>query len=57
MYSSSTNTPPTCGSRLSEDAQKMLSQDIYAANLYESVVTDKFGTPFINEYEQKIVRL
>ena len=57
MYSSSTNTPPTCGSTLSEDAQKMLSQDIYAANLYESVVTDKFGTPFINEYEQKIVRL
>lgn len=57
MYSSSANTPPTCGSTLSEDSQKMLIQDIYAANLYESVVADKFGTAFINEYEQKIVRL
>lgn len=35
----------------------MLMQDIYVSNLYESVVTDKFGTPFINEFEQQIVRL
>lgn len=42
---------------LSTMDEAMLSQDIYAANLYESVVTDKFGTTFINEYEQKIVRL
>lgn len=35
----------------------MLSKDIYASNLYESVITDKFGTAFINEYKQKIVRL
>lgn len=35
---------------------KMLSKDIYSSNLYESVVTDKFRTTFINEYEQQIVR-
>ncbi|MBQ8803608.1 MAG: nucleotidyltransferase [Tyzzerella sp.] len=33
----------------------MLGQDIYASNLYESVITDKFKTPFINEYEHSIV--
>lgn len=37
-------------------ANSMLTQDVYAANLYESVVTDKFGTNFINEYTQKLVR-
>ena len=37
--------------------ETMLLQDINASNLYESVVTDKFGTAFINEYKQKIVRL
>ena len=33
----------------------MLLKDIFAANLYESVVTDKFKTPYLNEYEQSIV--
>lgn len=33
----------------------MLEQDIYVSNLYESVITDKFKTPFINEYEHPIV--
>lgn len=42
---------------LSEKAISMLKQDIYASDLYESIVTDKFGTPFINEFEQQIVRL
>lgn len=37
--------------------ETMLLQDINASNLYESVVTDKFGTAFINEYKQKIVHL
>ena len=36
---------------------KMLQQDIYASDLYESVVTDKFQTPFINELQQAIVKL
>lgn len=34
---------------------RMLKNDIYAADLYESVVTDKFCTPFINEYQQNVV--
>lgn len=42
---------------LSKKAISMLKQDIYASDLYESIVTDKFGTPFINEFEQQIVRL
>ena len=33
----------------------MILQDIYVSNLYESVVTDKFKTSYINEYEQSLV--
>ena len=33
----------------------MILKDVFAANLYESVVTDKFKTPYMNEYEQSIV--
>ena len=42
---------------LSSTAKHMLETDIYASNLYESVLTDKFKTPFINEYEHSIVRI
>lgn len=34
----------------------MFETDIFASDLYESVVTDKFNTPFINEFEQSIVK-
>lgn len=37
--------------------RRMLSQDITASNLYESILTDKFKTSFINEYKQRIVIL
>lgn len=37
--------------------RRMLSQDITASNLYESILTDKFKTSFINEYKQQIVIL
>ncbi len=33
----------------------MILQDVYVSNLYESVVTDKYKTPYINEYEQSLV--
>lgn len=36
---------------------QMLQTDMDAANLYESVITDKFQTPFVNEYEQALVRI
>lgn len=43
--------------RLSPVALKQLGQDIFASNLYESIVTDKYQTPFINEYQQQIIRI
>lgn len=39
---------------LSESGVRMLDTDIFAADLYESVVTGKFNTPFINEFEKQI---
>lgn len=38
-------------------ANHMLATDIFASNLYESVITDKFKTKFISEYEHQIVRI
>ncbi len=35
----------------------MLQADTYAADLYESVVTEKFHTPFLNERQQSVVKL
>lgn len=42
---------------LSDAGQQMLEQDIFAADLYESVAADKFQTPFINEYLQQVIRV
>ena len=42
---------------LSRTGLTMLRQDIFASNLYESVITDKFKMPFINEYQHQILRL
>lgn len=36
-------------------ARDMLQADILAADLYESVVTEKFHRPFISEYRQQVV--
>lgn len=41
---------------LVEKENLFLQQDIFASDLYESVVTDKFKTSFINEYKKEIVR-
>ena len=48
-------TKLTATKDLSDSAVQMLNQDIYTSNLYESVVTDKFKTPFINEHAHQIV--
>ena len=48
-------TKLTATKDLSDTTVQILEQDIYASNLYESVVTDKFKTPYINEYEHQIV--
>lgn len=35
----------------------MLQQDVFASNLYESVITNKFKMPFINEYQHQILKI
>lgn len=40
----------------SDEAKLMLETDLFASNLYESVITEKYHTTFINEYEHPIVR-
>ena len=47
----------TATDELSDIAKQMLDTDIRVSDLYESVITDKFKTPFINEYEHLIVRI
>ena len=47
----------TSQKELSEEACEMLHADIRIANLYLSLITDKYKTPFINEYEHPIVRI
>lgn len=42
---------------LSENAKNMLEIDVFASDLYESVVTEKFKTPFINEFKQSIIKI
>lgn len=44
-------------SKLTAFSHPMLALDIYASNLYESVVTDKYKTSFLNEYEHPVVRI
>lgn len=41
---------------LNMNQQKLLAQDIYASDLYENVVSDKFRQKFTNELQQQIVK-
>lgn len=41
---------------LSGAGQAMLKTEIAASDLYESIITDKYKTPFIREYVQQVVR-
>lgn len=43
-------------SALNEEENAFLQQDIFASDLYESVITNKFQTPFIVEQKKEIVR-
>ena len=47
------NTAPP----LSGEAVAMLRQDLFASDLYESVITNKYGTPFIPAPSQPLVIL
>lgn len=42
---------------LADTAYQMLELDIYASNLYESVITDLYGTPFHNELTKQIIKI
>ena len=42
---------------LADTAHQMLELDIYASDLYESVSTDLYGTPFHNELTKQIVKI
>ncbi len=49
-------TSPSAGEKLlSEDGLSMLHTDIYASNLYRSVLTHKCGHTFPNEYQRKLL--
>ena len=50
-------TRPARAEALSDTGLSMLQHDIFASNLYESIITDKFKTPFINEYQHQILRI
>lgn len=39
------------------DLTEDTSEDIFAANLYESIISNKFKTPFHNEYEHPVIRI
>ena len=48
-------TKLTQSENLSDVGLSMLRHDIFASDLYESVITNKFKIPFINEYTQSLV--
>ncbi|MEZ3485876.1 MAG: nucleotidyltransferase [Lachnospiraceae bacterium] len=50
-------TKLTKDGELSRTGRILLEHDVFASNLYESVITDKFKMPFINEYQHQILRL
>lgn len=42
---------------LSDIGYRMLQTDIMASDLYESIITDKYGTSFINEHRKQVLRM
>ena len=39
---------------LTSATQVLLNLDTFASDLYESIITEKFGTPFTNEYQKQL---
>ena len=50
-------TSPYKVDMVAELGKEMLNQDILASNLYTSVITDKYKTPFKNEYNQPVIKI
>ena len=42
---------------LNPENQQILLQDIFASNLYENIISDKYQLPFINELSKQIVKI
>lgn len=43
------------GQSLSDEAKRMLELDLFASDLYHSVLTEKYQAPFVSEYKQRLV--
>ena len=50
-------TRPAKCQELDDTALHMLNQDIFASDLYESVVSNKYQIPFCSEYQKQILRI
>jgi len=50
-------TRVSTGDKLTGPGQLMFQLDKRAADIYETIITDKFKTPFVNEYTQPIVTI
>lgn len=44
-------------SKLPKKTDFTLATDLFASDLYESVITEKYGTSFLSEYQKQIVRI
>lgn len=42
---------------LSETGKQMLNTDIFASDLYQSILADKYNIPFRSEYQQPIIKI
>ena len=43
--------------KIRKDGKKMLKKDIFASDLYESAVTDRYKTAFLGELQKPIVKV
>lgn len=50
-------TKPCCSAGLCENGQRMLENDLFSSNLYQSVVTDKYHTAFAHEASQAVLKV
>lgn len=42
--------------QLSSFGRHMLKKDVFAADLYESVITDRYNTPFLSDFQKQIIK-
>lgn len=42
--------------QLSSFGRHMLKKDVFAADLYDSVITDRYNTPFLSDFQKQIIK-